>query len=524
MNDIAEGKQQENSTPETDRVIVLDGQQLTIRELERIAVDDYRVELAEPALKRVEEAHLLIHELAAGGMPIYGLNRGVGLNKDCEITPEMYETFNRNLIYSHSAAVGPFASVAQVRAIMTARLNSLLVGCTGMQPAIVLMYRDMLNAGIHPLVPLRGSVGAADISVLSHIGQAILGEGDVIYKDATVAAVDAFQAEGLVPMSRLGPKDALAIVSSNALSSGTAALVAASALRLLDTADAIFALSLEALQGCTSPFEEGLFRVRPFEGAAISAANVRRQLRGGALEAMDRADRIQDPLSFRSACHVHGAARDALAFATKQLLIQLNGSDDNPCVLIDERRVVPSSNFDVTSWTIAFESFAIALSHVSKISCYRSLKLGTPSFTGLGRFLAPSPGTIAFGTLQKTYTSLDAEIRLLSNPVSADYFAIAGDIEDHANNTPLVIRKTSEIIDHLYYILGIEAMHAAQAIDLRGSQADLSSASSALYEKIRSVVPALTVDRPLTPDISAVYTLVRQGLNTEGEEHNESYL
>ncbi|WP_082198306.1 histidine ammonia-lyase [Bacillus sp. FJAT-26390] len=501
--------------PPPVRVVMLDGHSLSIREVELIAIEGWRVELSEDALKRVGQAHRLIHELAAEGIPIYGLNRGVGLNKDIEITADMYEAFNRNLIYSHSAAVEPAASDQEVRAVLVARLNSLLKGCTGVQPAIVMMYRDLLNAGIHPIMPLRGSIGAGDISVLSHIGLTMIGEGNVICEGQNVAAKTALQAAGMEPV-KLGPKDALAIVSSNALSSGIGALTAAAALRLLDTADAVFALSLEALQGCASPMDEALFAVRPFEGAAESAANVRDALRGGRLVQMEQSDKIQDPLSFRSACHVHGAARDALAYASKQLILQLNGSDDNPCVLIDERRVVPSSNFDVTSWTVAFEMVAIALSHVSKISCYRSLKLGTSSFTGLGRFLAPNPGTIAFGTLQKTYTSLDAEIRLLSNPVSADYFSLAGEIEDHANNTPLVIRKTADIIDRLSYIIGMEALHAAQAIDLRGSQAGLGQGSAAVYEQIRSVVPVLAVDRPLTPDIGAVYELIRRGIRIEG--------
>ncbi|NIK77049.1 histidine ammonia-lyase [Paenibacillus castaneae] len=503
----------------SEQVIILDGHSLTIRELELIAIDGYRVELSEQAMERVQVAHVLIHELAAEGIPIYGLNRGVGQNKDREITAEMYERFNRNLIYSHSAAIGPAASEQQVRAVLVARLNSLLVGCTGVQPAIVWMYRDLLNAAIHPIVPSRGSIGAGDISVLSHIGLAIIGEGNVIYKGQTMSAKAAFDATGLTPL-QLGPKDALAIVSSNALSSGSAALTAAAALRLLDTADAVFTLSLEALQGCILPHEAALFEVRPFEGAAESASNVRRNLQGSTSMKEDQINKIQDPLSFRSACHVHGAARDALAYASKLLLIQLNGSDDNPCVLIEERRVIPSSNFDVTSWTIAFEMVAIALSHVSKISCYRSLKLGTPAFTGLERFLAPNAETIAFGTLQKTYTSIDAEIRLLSNPVSADYFSIAGDMEDHANNTPLVIRKTADIIDRLLYILGMEAMQAAQAIDLRGSQSALGKGSAALYAQIRSVVTTLTEDRPLTPDIDAVYHLMRKGIYLEGRSES----
>lgn len=490
-----------------DGTIWLDGRSLTIETLERIAFDRPRVELAPEAVARVERAHHVLHDLAARGIPIYGYNRGVGVNKDREISRDFFERYNRNLIYSHAAGIGPTATEAQVRAVLAARLNTLLLGTTGVHPAVVHMYRDFLNAGIHPVLPLRGSVGAADITVLSHIGLAMIGEGDVIYEGETVPAADALRRAGLVPL-KLGPKDGLAIVSSNALSSGTGALVLAEAARLLETADIVFALSLEAIRGCVGPLEEAVHRQRPNEGAAASAAFVRSLLAGSELMELDTSDKIQDPLSFRSACHVHGAARDSLAYARKLLLVQLNSSDDNPCLLAEEKRIVPSSNFDVTTWTLAFEMLGMALSHVSKISCYRTLKLGTPQFTGLPRFLSPDPDTaIAFGTIQKTFTSLDAEIRHLSQPVSADYFSLSGDMEDHANNTPLVVRKTADIIDRLYYILGIEAMHAAQAIDLRGN-VRLGRGTREAYAAIRAAVPALSRDRPLTPDIQAVYKLL----------------
>ncbi|REK64071.1 MAG: aromatic amino acid lyase [Cohnella sp.] len=485
----------------------LDGRSLTIEALEQIALRRYKVELAPEAVARVEKAHLVLHELAAKGIPIYGFNRGVGINKDREISSDFFENYNRNLIYSHSAGIEPAATEEQARAVLAARLNTLLLGATGVHPQVVNMYRDFLNAGIHPVLPLRGSVGAADITVLSHIGLAMIGEGDVIYKGATVPASDALRRAGLAPL-KLGPKDGLAIVSSNALSAGLGALVLGEAARLLETADIVFALSLEAIRGCISPLDEAAYRLRPYEGAAESAAFVRSLLAGGDLPELDTSSKIQDPLSFRSACHVHGAARDSLAYARKLLLVQLNSSDDNPCLLADEQRIVPSSNFDVTAWTLAFEMLGIALSHVSKISCYRAIKLGTPQFTGLPRFLSPDPASaIAYGTIQKTFTSLDAEIRHLSNPVSADYFSLSGDMEDHANNTPLVVRKTAEIIDRLYYILSMEAMHAAQAIDLREA-VRLGQGTREAYAAIRSVVPVLSQDRFLTPDIQAVYKLL----------------
>ncbi|OMF79421.1 phenylalanine ammonia-lyase [Paenibacillus glucanolyticus] len=506
-------------------VVRLDGASLSIEALEKVAKQGYGVELAEEAVRRVEEGYQLLGELVSSGIPIYGVNRGVGLNKDREITREQSEAFNRRLLRSHASAVGPYAGEEQVRAIMTARLNSLLAGASGMQPAALFMYRDFLNARIHPLVPLRGSVGAADISVLSHVGLAMLGEGEVLFGGEVMPALQALQAANLSPVTLI-QKDGLAIVSSNALSSGLGALVLGEVKRLLRTADSIFALSLEGIDGTTSPLDPAAHRVRPLEGAADSAAYVRRCLKGGAIMGQSteqKTGRIQDPLSFRSACHIHGAARDALRYTEQQLLLHLNASDDNPSLDLEGRRMVPSSNFDVTSWVLAFEMLAISLSHVSKSSCYRSIKLGTPEVTGLSRFLTPTPESIAFSTMQKTYTSLDAEIRLLANPVSMDYFSLAGDIEDHATNAPLVVRKLGDIVELLSNILGMEALHAAQAVDLRGNVQSLGEGTACIYRAIRDVVPPLTEDRVLTPDIQAMAERIRSGgiifdTGTESEE------
>ncbi|BBI35334.1 HAL/PAL/TAL family ammonia-lyase [Cohnella abietis] len=502
--------------------VELDGHSLTLAQIEQIAKHGAEVLLNPAAEAIVAEAHKVLCELAAGGRPIYGLNRGVGVNKDRPIDADYFEAYNRNLILSHSSGIEPWASDEQVRAIMVVRLNTLLIGCAGVQPSVVRMYVDFLNHRIHPALPLRGSIGAADISLLSHIGLAMIGEGIVSYGGQSMDANEALAQAGLTKL-RLGAREGLAIVSSNALSAGLGAIVLQECRKLLETADVVYALSLEAIHGCRSPLDEGVYKARPFKGAAESAKTVRRYLEGGQQgDCTIRADRIQDPLSFRSACQVHGAARDALAYAESLLLIQLNSSDDNPCLLVDDRRIVPNSNFDVTTWTLAFEMLGLALSHVSKISCSRSIKLGNPDITGLTRFLTPDPDkTIGLGTLQKTFTSIDAEIRHLAIPVSPDSYSISGDMEDHSSHAPFVVRKTGEILDRLYFILGMEAMNAAQAIDLR-NETQLGQGTLTAYKGIRSKVSFLSVDRPLTGDIAMMAELLRNGALFSKDEEGGS--
>ncbi|WP_141500556.1 HAL/PAL/TAL family ammonia-lyase [Paenibacillus luteus] len=490
------------------RTLLLDGSSLTIEDVVAVAAGLVRVEIAEDAWQRLVRSRQFILKQTESDSPIYGFNRGVGLNKDWVVEEQAFESYNRSLLYAHSAGVEPYASERQVRATLLARLNTLLVGTTGASPELIKQYAEFLNAGIHPLLPSRGSVGAGDITLLSHLGLAFIGEGDVIYKGTRMAAEEALQQAGLQPI-RLGAKDGLAIVSSNAAAAGHGALVLQEGERLLAIADLVYALSLEALQGQLTPLDKSVHRSRPYEGHGSSSSRIRSYLKGSSLWSHSTGA-LQDPLSFRSASPVHGAALEALGYAKGSLQLHLNSSEDNPCVLEDEGRILPSASFEPLAWVLGFEMLGIALSHVSKIACYRTIKLSTPSFTGLPRFLAPEAHILAFSTIQKTFTALDAEIRHLSNPVSADYYSLAGDMEDHSTNAPLAIHKTGEIIDRLTYILAIEAIHAAQAIDLRNG-IKLGEGTLTAYNRIREVVPFLDRDRSLSGDIKAAYTLLKTG-------------
>jgi histidine ammonia-lyase len=490
--------------------LVLGAAPLTVEQVYEVAVGERPVVIDERVRGRLEASRKLVFELAEQDVPVYGLNRGVGWNKDKTVDPSFFAQFNRNLILSHSSGVAPYASRAETRAVMLARLHTLLSGHSGIQPAVAYRYADFLNLGIHPLLPLKGSVGAADITTVSHIGLAVIGEGDVEMGGERLSAMEALRRTGLEPLA-LGPKDGLAIVSSNALSAGTGALAICECRDLLETADLVCALSLEAIRGHVSPFEEAVHRVRPFPGQLRSASGIREALRGSDLWNDSDPDTLQDPLSFRDVCQIHGAAYDAVLYVKHQLELHLNSSEDNPCVLPEERRIVSCANFESVSWALGFEMLGIALHHVSRSACYRTIKLGTPAFTGLPRFLtADENRSIGYCTAQKTITSLDAEIRQMINPVSTDYYSLAGDIEDHAANTPLVVAKTRAIADRLSYIIGIEALHAAQAVDLRGG-IKLGCGTEAVYRAIRSIVPLLDQDRRISDDIEKAGRLVRSG-------------
>jgi histidine ammonia-lyase len=520
-------------TSEQGEPLVLTGRDLAVSDVVRVARDQLPVRADTAAIARVERSHRLLLLAAKQGLPIYGLNRGVGIDRDKivfragELDPEIREAserFNRNLLYAHSAAVGPEAPDEYVRAAMLARLNAMLYGATGVQPVVVQTYIEFLNRRIHPVLPARGSIGEGDIDILAHIGLAMIGEGEVRYRNRRMPARNALSEAGVRPLVPVA-KDGLSILSSNAYAAGIAALVTDDTKRLLDSGETVLALALEGLNGNVSPLLEPVQRARPFPAQASAAARLRDALEGSYLWQPDSARRLQDPLSFRTASQIYGNARAGLDAVTRDLQIQLNSSDDNPAVLVDvtpppgvsavvrsyyvqegdlSGAVMPTANFEPMSWVVDLEGLGIALRHVSSASVQRMTRLGTSSMTGLTTFLAPNDTAMALAEVQYPYLALDAENRALSQPVSADAATAAGGIEDVASNAPLVVDRVARMVDNLYTIVGMELMHAAQAVDLRRHATPslaLGRQTARLHDAYRRVVPFLDRDRPLADDI-----------------------
>lgn len=495
--------------------MILDGRNLTLEEVYSISTGSVQLEIAGETIVQLQKTRDLVYRLADSDVPIYGFTVGVGWNKDKHVFGSYFEQYNRNLIYAHCCSIGPALSEEKVRAVLLARLNTLLSARTGIQLEIVDMYKEFLNRGIHPVIPARGSVGEGDIVNLSHVGLAMIGEGDVFYNGSRVAAMEALDAEGLKPIV-LGPKDGLSIVSSNALAAGTGALAFEKAKRLVEVANAVYALSVEGLDGNITPLRPEPNAARRMKSQIVCAEGMRKLLDGSYLEKKGITKTLQDPLGFRCASSINGTVLDALDYIRELLTIQLNATDDNPCIILENEEIISCCNFEITNWVLGFEMLGQAIAHLARSACHRTIKLSTPQFTNLSRFLSPREGEVqAYQTIQKPFTSLDGEIRHLMNPANTDYFSVAGDIEDHATNAPYVIEKTEKIIDNAFYILGIEAMHAAQAVDLR-ADIEMGKGSKLLYDAIRAKVPFLSIDRPLTPDIQAAYEVLKSDALLDG--------
>ncbi len=524
------------------QTVLLDGKHLTINNIVDVARNNVKIDIDSSALDIVTRSHDLLLLAAKNNLPIYGVNRGVGLNKDKTIfqgdvlTPaarEASEQFNTNDIYATSAAVGENAPVSVVRATMLIRLNTLLLGHTGAQPAVIELLQAFLNDGITPVFPEGGSIGEADITILAHIGLAMMGKGTVQYHGKVMPANQALTLAKLKPI-KLYAKDALSIFSSNAYTAAIVALAAHDADNLLNKYNVLVGLSLEGINGNIAPLLPPVQILRPYAGQQSAAVAILNNLQGSYLfnTADNRA--LQDPLSFRTASQVNGAAQTALKQLETDLIMQINTSDDNPTVILDIKpsqnatsqeksyyvsngvlfgAVIPTANFEPITWVLDTEKLNIALGHVSASSTQRIVKLSSVCINQMSRFLSPDDATIAYAAIQKPIMYLNTDIQQETIPVSTISYPVAGEIEDTATNSLLVVQHLNKIIDDLYQLMGFELMHASQAVDLKKRQTPalaLGQGTNQLYTAFRHVVPFLQKDRELTPDIRAAYEFSRE--------------
>ena len=394
--------------------------------------------------------------------------------------------------------------------MMAIRLNNLLIGASCASDGLANIYRDFLNHGLTPRIPKKGSVGEADITTISHMGLAFIGEGEVSYQGRVVPTKQAMEAEGLQPHV-MELKDAHTVILSNCQGEAMAAAMVYEAEELVRISDLIYCLDYEGFNGNIEALGEGVNALRGLPSQIACAARCRKYLEGSYLyeEHPDRA--LQDSLTFRGGFTITGTVTDALEFVKNILRIQINSPSDNPCILLDQEALFVNSNFETTTLAVGVEMLSIALGHLSRAVNYRMIKMSMPEFTGLTRFLAPRDGSAhGYSTIQNTYSALDAENRSLINPSSVDFYHMQGGIEDHASNLPLTASKGLQIVDNIRYLVAMEALNAAQAVDLRPG-IRLGAYTRLAYDVIRRHIPTLTGRRNVFEDIRQAYELVCSG-------------
>lgn len=496
--------------PISNDPVVLTGETLTMAEVNWVAINRTQVQIDQRAMERVIKDRRVVETLATQDTPIYGVTTGVGANRTVKILTDDIVHFQSRILLSHCIGIGPYLSEEVVRAVMVSRANALAKGGSGVQPEILQMYVALLNFEIHPLTPSRGSVGMADLGPMAEMGLVFIGQGEVMYKGERMAASHALDLAGLQPVT-LGPKDGLILCSHNALTIGHGSLVLQRCAALLDQIELSYALSLEGFRGNIMPIDSRANSYRPHPGQIESTTELLKYLQGSFLWEKGTQRAVQDPLSYRCAVQVHGASRDVFHFVKQGLDIELNSMSDNPLLLQDEEKFISHGNFHIQTIAMRFDFLGIQLSSLANQIQNRIQRLMTPEFSQLTKFLTVQEGlSNGFSTLQKAYTVLAAEIRHLANPGSLDALPVANSMEDQTTMAPFVIQKTERILDNLEYMIGIEFMVAAQAVDLLGHP-QLGKGTEIAYQCLRNSIPKLESDRILKDDIENAKKLVASG-------------
>jgi histidine ammonia-lyase len=490
--------------------VVVTGSDLTVEQVGRVAWRRAPVDVAPSARDRITRSRAIVERAASSPEAVYGLTTNVGALKAARIADDEQPLFQRHILLSHAAGMPPEHPADIVRAILLARLNGMARGGAGVQPAVFAALLAMLNAGVHPIVPSRGSIGMSDLPPLAHLALPLVGEGEAEVGGERMGGAEAMARAG-IELPTLGPKDGLALVSANSASVGHGALVILRTIDLLAIADIAAASSFEGLGGHATVLDQQIDIARPFSGQLTSAQQMRALLAGSSLWTSPPTLAVQDPISFRSAVQVHGAVLDVLDDVRATLETELNSTGDNPMVLIDREEIISDGNFHPAALSIAFDTLGIALAQLTSMSANRIVRLMDPTFTHLLPYLSADPHlNVGLGVLQKTATALNAEVRLAADPASLDYMPVAGAIEDHATMAVEGVAKSARAVDAATGLFAIELLVAAQAIDLRDAPT-LGVGTQAAYDAVRAVAPPMTEDRLMAADIAAVRELLEHG-------------
>ncbi len=493
-------------------MIHLDGNSLTLDDVVAIARAREPVAIADAARARVQAARAVVDEFAARAEPTYGINTGFGDFAEVRVPADALAALQVNLLRSHAAGVGEPLPVPVVRATMALRANVLAKGFSGIRLETLERLVEMLNRGVHPLVPSRGSVGASgDLAPLAHLALVLIGEGEAWHGDAAEAGAAALRRARLAPVT-LAAKEGLALINGTQASTALLALAVADAERLARAADIAAALSIDALRGSTRPFDARIHAARGFAGQRLSAANLAALMADSPINASHaNCGRVQDAYSMRCAAQVHGAARDALAFARQTAVTEANAATDNPMVFAEARDIVSGGNFHGAPVALAADVVCLALAQLATISERRSERLVNPALSGLPAFLTQHGGLESGLMLaQVTAAAVASELKTLAHPASVDSIPTSAGREDHVSMSMAAGLKASRAADLARHVVACELLCACEAIDLLAPL--ISSAPlMRVHDFIRARVPRVERDRSVSPDLRRISDMIVAG-------------
>ena len=497
----------------------ISGNDLTLEAVREVAVERRAVLLAPDARALVNQARAVVDEIVASNRVAYAITTGVGKLSDVRIAGDQIRELQVNLVRSHALGVGEPLGIAETRAMMLLRANSLAKGYSGVRATVIDTLCEMLNRGTTPVVPSQGSVGASgDLAPLAHLALALIGEGECFDdKGVRVPSSQALKRAQIKPLI-LESKETISLINGTQamLAVGTLALLAAET--LVDSADVLGGLSCDALKGTDTAFDERIHKVRPHHGQMKTAANLRRMLEGSQIRESHRAcGRVQDAYSLRCIPQVHGAVRDTLAHCREVLETEANSAVDNPLVFVTDAKnaagdVISGGNFHGEPLAFALDFLAIALSALAGISERRIERLVNPALSeGLPPFLAPGAGlNSGFMLPQVTAAALVSENKVLAHPASVDSITTSGNKEDYVSMGMTAANKLKRVVENTRNVLAIEAMAVAQALDFL-APLKTSKRGQAAHAVIRSVCPTMEKDRVMYADLGRIADLIGSG-------------
>jgi histidine ammonia-lyase len=492
----------------------LDGQKLSLAEVSAVARGEQRIALASAARRRIEESRTIVERIIAENRTVYGVNTGFGKLSDIRIEPSQIRDLQLNLVRSHSCGLGNPLSIEEARAMLLLRANVLALGYSGCRAIVVETLIEMLNRGVTPVIPEKGSVGASgDLAPLSHLALTAIGEGEAFFDGGRMASSDAFKRATIEPL-KLEAKEGLALLNGTQAMTAVGGLALFRAERVTRLADVAGAMTLEALKGTPVAFDERIHSTRPHRGQNEVAAHLRELLRESDIREshVENDPRVQDAYSLRCMPQVHGAIRDALAHAREVVETETGGATDNPLVFTDTGEVLSGGNFHGAPVALALDYAAIALTDLMSITERRVDRLVNPdSNEDLPPFLTAQPGVgSGFMMLQIVAVSLLNEAKMLAHPASIDNVPTDGGKEDHVSMGMTGATKLRSIVELAERVLAIELITAAEGLEHRKPLKPGRGAHAA-YAIVREHVARLEADRSMSDDIERICSEIRRG-------------
>jgi histidine ammonia-lyase len=489
--------------------VTLDGDHLTLEDVFEVAEGKAKVKIAPTAAKGMRRSRDFVERALQKGEKIYGVTTGFGLLSDKLIDLSQIEDLQRNLIRSHSVGVGPVFDEPTTRAIMVLRANVIAKGYSGVRLEVLKCLVEMINRGVHPLVPEQGSVGASgDLAPLAHLASVLMGEGEAVFQGRVMPGRKAMEKAGISILT-LKAKEGLSLVNGTQVMTAVGLLSLLRAERLCKIADIVGACTLDALKGSLTAFDPDIQKVRPFPGQLAVSKNFQKLgQKDEIVESHRFCPKIQDAYSLRCIPQVHGAIRDALAFVRRTLEIEVNSATDNPLIFADQGKILNGGNFHGEPIAFALDLLGIVVSELGGISERRIEKLINPALSGLPPFLTTEGGLHSgLMMVQVSAAALASENKVLAHPASVDSIPTSADKEDHVSMGVTAARKARDIVRNVEHILAMELLCAAQGLEFQLPLQPGIGIQEA-YRVVREKVSPITGDRRFSDDIRKIQRLI----------------